>query len=609
MDGLFSIDYSSSGNRECVRAHTACVKNVAPAARQITKRYPTLLKPNRSPSVDGRSMIFLLGWRPYAILAALCLALYLPGMSTIPVLDRDEARFAQATRQMLETGDPLHIRFQNEARNQKPAGIYWLQAASVRAFSDPASTAIWPYRLPSLIGAGLAVLLTFGLGRALLGEAPDTDSGASRTALIAAVLLATALGTMAEAHIAKTDAALLAAIVAGQGALGIAYVRARAGKPVSAGIAALFWAAEITAILLKGPIGPVLALVTAVTLLIADRDAAWLRALRPLAGSIVTVLVIAPWLYAIERATEGRFLADSLGHDFLSKLLGAQESHGAPPFYYLTLAMVTFWPGSLFLAPTLIRGWQRHEQPLVRFLLAWIVPAWVAMELIPTKLPHYVLPLYPALALLAAGAIAEGFGSAERVWARWTGWAVEALWVAVTLFLAGALIFLPVRFGTGVGIAGPAAAFVLICLTALWLWRRPGPAATTVTMAAMALALTIPAAIWVLPSLDRLWLSRDVAALVARDPPPAGASLVTLGYTEPSLVFLLGGKLRVAMVSGAVAELAGGGDVLVNGREDAQFLQGLTARGLQATPIGSVRGTDYSNGQRLVLTLYRLEPK
>jgi 4-amino-4-deoxy-L-arabinose transferase-like glycosyltransferase len=609
MDGLFSIDYSSSRNRECVVAHTACVKNVAPAARQITKRYSTLLKPNRSPSVDGRSMIFLIGWRPYAMLAALCLALYLPGMSTIPVLDRDEARFAQATRQMLDTGDFVHIRFQDEARNQKPAGIYWLQAAAVSAFSDPASPAIWPYRLPSLIGAGLAVLLTFGLGRTLLGEAPDADANAPRTALIAAVLLATALGTMAEAHIAKTDAALLAAIVAGQGALGLAYVRMRAGKSVSAGIAVLFWAAEIAAILLKGPIGPVLALVTAVTLLIADRDAAWLRALRPLAGSIVTVLAIAPWLYAIERATEGRFLADSIGHDFLSKLLGAQESHGAPPFYYLTLAMVTFWPGSLYLAPTLIRGWQRHEQPLVRFLLAWIVPAWVAMELIPTKLPHYVLPLYPALALLAAGAIAEGFGSAEQPWARWTRWAVEALWVAVTLILAGALIFLPIRFGAGVGIAGSAAAAVLICLMALWLWRRPGPAATTATMATMALALTIPAAIWVLPSLDRLWLSRDIAALVARDPPPAGASLVTLGYTEPSLVFLLGGKLQVAMVSSAVAELAGGGDVLVNGREDAQFLQGLTARGLRATPIGSVRGTDYSNGQRIVLTLYRVEPK
>jgi 4-amino-4-deoxy-L-arabinose transferase-like glycosyltransferase len=552
---------------------------------------------------------FLAGWRPYALLGALCLALYLPGMSTIPVLDRDEARFAQATRQMLETGDFLHIRFQNEARNQKPAGIYWLQAAAVSAFSDPESTAIWPYRLPSLIGASLAVLLTFGVGRALLSDAPDANAAAPRTAAIAAVLLAAALSTMTEAHIAKTDAALLGAIVAGQGALGLAYTRARSGKPVSARIAALFWAAEIAAILLKGPVGPALALATAATLSIADRDAAWLRALRPLAGSIAAVLAIAPWLYAIERATEGRFLADSLGHDFLSKLLGAQESHGAPPFYYLVLTMLAFWPGSLYLAPTLIRGWQRHEQPVVRFLLAWIVPAWVVMELIPTKLPHYVLPLYPALALLAAGVLAEGIGQGERVWARWARRAVEALWVAASVIIAGAMIVLPIRFGPGTDIAGLASAIVLIVLMTLLLWRRPAPIAAAATIAALSLAVTIPAAIWVLPSLDRLWLSRDVAALVAQDPPPAGTRLVILGYTEPSLVFLLGGKLQLSMVASAVTGLAGGSEVLVSGREDAQFLQGLAARDLEAQPIGSVRGTDYSNGQRMVLTLYRVGPK
>src|SRR5258708_505866 len=98
--------------------------------------------------------VWLVGWRPSALLAALCLLLYLPGIASIPPLDRDEARFAQATRQMLETGDFLRIRFQDQARNKKPAGIYWLQAAAVAVFSTPASTAIWPYRLPTRRGRG-----------------------------------------------------------------------------------------------------------------------------------------------------------------------------------------------------------------------------------------------------------------------------------------------------------------------------------------------------------------------------------------------------------------------------------------------------------------------
>src|SRR5260370_9579833 len=113
---------------------------------------------------------WLVGVRPYALLAALCLLLYAPGLASIPPLDRDEARFAQASRQMLETGDFLRIRFQDEARNKKPAGVYWLQAAAVAVFSTPATFAIWPYPFPSLLGAMAAVLLTFAPGTALFAS-------------------------------------------------------------------------------------------------------------------------------------------------------------------------------------------------------------------------------------------------------------------------------------------------------------------------------------------------------------------------------------------------------------------------------------------------------
>src|SRR5205823_13037158 len=136
--------------------------------------------------------------------------------------------------------------------------VYWLQAAAVAAFSAPASVAIWPYRLPSLLGAMAAVLLIFGLGTALFSSGEE-GAAARLTAFFAALLLGTALGTIIEAHVAKTDAALLAAVVGGQGALGLVYVRARTGRPVTPAGAALFWVAETAAILLKGPPGPVLA--------------------------------------------------------------------------------------------------------------------------------------------------------------------------------------------------------------------------------------------------------------------------------------------------------------------------------------------------------------
>src|SRR6185437_2951541 len=92
------------------------------------------------------------GIRPYILLALLALAPDLPGIAALPVLDRDEARCAQATRQMLETGDFLRIAYQDEARNKKPYGSNSLQAAPVAALRHAASDAIWTYRVPSHLG-------------------------------------------------------------------------------------------------------------------------------------------------------------------------------------------------------------------------------------------------------------------------------------------------------------------------------------------------------------------------------------------------------------------------------------------------------------------------
>ncbi|HWD60269.1 MAG TPA: glycosyl transferase [Stellaceae bacterium] len=537
---------------------------------------------------------WLAGWRPYALLGALCLCLYLPGIAALPVLDRDEARFAQATRQMLESRDFLDIRFRDEARNNKPAGIYWLQAAAVAALSTPRSTAIWPYRVPSLIGATLAAMLTFALGRRLLDD--------KRPALLAAMLLAAALGTLAEAHIAKTDAALLAATAAGQGALGLAYVRARGGARAGPCTIALFWLAEIAAIYLKGPVGPGLALVTAASLSLADRDARWLRALHPAAGLTVTALAVAPWLYAIEHATAGRFLGQAVGHDLLAKITGGQEAHGAPPLYYLGLAFVTFWPGSWLIAPAVLGGWRRRAEPARRFLLAWLIPAWIALELVPTKLPHYALPLYPALALLAAASLVDGVDLGR--WGRWLVRANRLLWLAVTLAIAVAWIVLPVRLGSGAMPAGIAGTVLILALAALFLWQRLRPLRATALLAAMSVVLAI-AGSFIVPALDRLWLSRGAAALATAHPPPNG-SLTVVGYNEPSLVFLLNGSFKTQT---ADVPVPAGGEALVSSRDTAAFEQAEAASGLAAQAIDAVPGIDYSNGQHLTLTLYRIVPR
>jgi 4-amino-4-deoxy-L-arabinose transferase-like glycosyltransferase len=542
------------------------------------------------------------GWRPYALLILLCLGLYVPGLAALPVLDRDEARFAQASRQMLETGDYLHIRFQDEARNKKPAGIYWLQSAAVAAFSTADSPAIWPYRLPSLLGALAATLLTFTLGRALVG---------AEAALLGAALLASALGVVAEAHLAKTDAVLLATAVAAQGALALLYRAARQGEVPRRGWALLFWLAQGLAILVKGPVVPLLSLLTVLSLVIADREARWLRSLHPLWGVPLALVMTAPWLIAINTATGGAFMGEAVGHDFLGKLVGAQEAHGAWPGTYLLMLWVSFWPGSLLLAPAAAWAWQERARPAARFLIAWAVPFWLALELVPTKLPHYLLPAYPALALLAArGCLALADGSLPP--RRWLQRGGVALFLLASLLLAVVLALAPLRFVGRVDSAGIAAACIILVFgtrLALMALRRAGAglAARAVVLGLLVLPLGFAL---VAPGLDTLWLSRSAAAMVQRYRPPRDAPVVAVGYSEPSLVFLLGTRTRSLTPDAAAQYLttARGAAALVSGVDDAAFRAALRRRGWEARAVERTGGLDYSNGKALTLTLYTGAP-
>ena len=542
------------------------------------------------------------GWRPYALLLLLTLALYLPGIAALPVTDRDEARFAQASRQMLETGDYLRIRFQDEARNKKPVGVYWLQAATVALVSNAGSSAIWPYRLPSLVGAIAAVLLTFALGRTLVGATP---------ALLGAALLAACLGLVSEAHLAKTDAVLLATVVAAQGALGRIYVESRrGGASASPATVALFWIAEALGILVKGPVTPLVSLFTAAALSLADREARWLSGLRAPWGVPLMLLIAAPWFIAIGLATDGAFFAESVSHDFFGKILGAQEAHGAPPGSYLVLAFATFWPGSLLLAPTLFWAWRERRMPAERFLIAWILPFWIVLELVPTKLPNYALPLYPALALLVGRALLATGGASAGRW-RVVHALVLAIWLTVALALAAALAFLPLSFGQLAGGAGVVAAAVLLVFgsrLAWTAWRNPGPGLVA-RLTLLALLVFAPGFGLVAPSLDPLWLSRGAAALVARLQPSAGP-VVVVGYAEPSLVFLLGTRTRSLSPEAAASYLTTtpGAAALVSDGDDAAFRHALAARGSEPRLVGHLAGIDYNNGKRRGLSLYQGAP-
>jgi len=559
----------------------------------------SIAPPAAKPPLGGR-LLAALARHPLPLLTLLCLALWLPGIVSLPALDRDESRFAQSSRQMLESGNYVDIRLGHVPRYNKPVGIYWLQAATTAAASPFAGTdRIWTYRLASLLGALVAVWLTVWCARAALG---------AEAAFLSGALMAGTLLLAAEATIATTDAVLLACTLAVQGVLLRVWRAARdADAPQPSTLLVLAgWAALALGILVKGPVTPALAAATLIPLCLWDRKFRWLARFQPLLGLPVLLAIVLPWLIAIAMASHGAFFEQSLGNDFAAKLAGAQEGHSAPPGYFLLLSAASFWPAVLFVAPAIAAAIPRHNETAIRFLLVWAAGWWLLVEAVPTKLPHYILPAYPALAMLAAAWIT---GAGLSLWEKLAAWFSGLQFAIGAGALAAALVILPRLYGGG---------------DVLWLWAAAGLGGVLALTAlglfaggkrGWALAVSLAAALALLPSLsagagpqlDQLWLTTRLAAAAVKhgragDPPP-----VLAGYTEPSMLFALGPDLGLADGAGA-AELAArdGGLALIETREKGAFLARLAEKEADAVPLETVTGFNYSRGQKAEVTIYRV---
>ncbi len=553
-------------------------------------------------SSPAASVLGRLAQWPAASLLVLCAILWLPGVFVLPPLDRDESRFAQASKQMVETGDFVDIRFSSGTRYNKPVGIYWLQSAATELFGGGAHDRIWTYRLPSLIGGYLSLLLVFWCARAF---APPP------TAFAAAALLGASVLMTAETQIATTDAVLLAAILGAQAVLMRLYLAERGAGGARPGrkLVLAGWVAFAIGVLVKGPVIAAVLGVTALALSLWDRDWRWLKATRPLAGLLVTAAVALPWLIAILIVSHGAFYKQSLGHDFATKIMSGQESHGAPPGYYFALATVTLWPAVLFVLPGLCAAVARRQEPAIRFLLAWVGASWLMFEFVPTKLPHYILPAYPALAMLAALWALAPNAAGE------TGWARALRYFAGVQFLVGLIAFplfaivAPAKFGSGTtieleAVAGIGAAIGVGALAFFFVGRRSAALGAAIAAAAVLIPLLT---VGVAPRLDALWLSPRAAALVAKDRRAGDPPAVIAGYAEPSLIFLLGTQTQVGAGTDA-AKIAArqGGLALIEDRERDAFLAQLGALDTQAFVVGVLDGYDYSRGRKMHITVYRV---
>ncbi|KAF0178814.1 MAG: glycosyltransferase family 39 protein [Hyphomonadaceae bacterium] len=497
---------------------------------------------------------------------------------------------------MLESGDFFRIRLQDEPRYKKPIGAYWLQAASVATFSDVEKREIWAWRLPSMLGAVIATLATFWGGIVLVGR---------RAAFIGAALLATSVLLSTEGMIAKTDAMLCAMTALAMAALARIFMRKGGARA-----AIVFWAALACGVLLKGPIAPMVAGLAIIALLAWTRDARRLASLVSPIGATVAALILTPWLYAISRESGGG-LAD-MARDIAPKLGGGGEHGSRPPGLHLLLLPILIFPASLGLAPAFSLAKSTFAAPRndpvhdgVRFLLAWLAPTWLVFEIATTKLAHYPLPVYPAIALLAGAGLARCFAEDG---------ARRRLHMLVPFALGGAglaavLVFAATWSVTGsddlVARAQPTAmACGVVLLLALGLIAMAKkPAALVGAVIAAALALLFIGREIVAPHAEHVLVSRAASrALEAAGLHADTTPLLVVGYREPSLVFAEGTETRLLQGFEAGDTAAEGQTVLVEGRERALFEIALLARKRAFAPVGPpVSGQNYSNGDDVTL--------
>ncbi|PHR61617.1 MAG: hypothetical protein COA43_02480 [Robiginitomaculum sp.] len=548
--------------------------------------------------------------RDCGLLILLVLVMVLPGLSGLPVIDRDEARYAQASVQMIETGDYIDIRFQDRARHKKPAGAYWLQALSVKAFSDVNNRDIWAHRIPSVIAAILAILATYLGGISLIGR---------QSALIGSALLATGIVFVFESHIAKTDALLCACAAVTLVTLGKLHLKS------SRKLAIVFWIALGCAVMIKGPILPMLIGLCLLSLVIWERSVHWLKPLTYWLGPVLFLVIVLPWAILIWQKTNGAFFTNAIIGDLTPKLKGGHERHGGAPGYYVLTTWLAFWPACLFLLPGLsfaIRagrakniegGFHKNVAKSARFLLCWSVPFFIMLEIVPTKLPHYTLPIYPALTLMAgAGIMALSKVNLFPVSRRIGAFLFAIFSIALIVALLGAEAYygdMPTWSFLVMAIV-----VVLVLFAAIRLWQGQSIPAFQAALCAT-LFMSIYTYQFTLPNLHAMNIGKRVQiALRAENITAKDVQIYSPQFTEPSLVYHLGTHILLGKAQERLSTLAlNPHDIVIldklnpkNEAYEPALKDYLKVQNQCLTPLTYVEGFNYAKGDYVNLEISRV---
>jgi 4-amino-4-deoxy-L-arabinose transferase-like glycosyltransferase len=500
------------------------------------------------------------------------LACFLPGLATLAPFDRDETHSVLSTQRMTQSGNYTEPRLAEEPPRFLPIGIYWLEGLAAWA----AGPALSSYRLPSMLGGVAAALLTWWAALAF---------GRPRAALLAGLLLAAGFVVAGEARVARADTVSLAAIVLSQGALARIWLRPDDEPDYLLGL--LFWTGLGLGLLVQGLVAPVVVGLTIVVLAFEKGGFVWLRRLAPMAGAVWLLFLLLPWVIAWLIAA-GR--TDPTAEADTARL-AVQSDFKVPPGIHAVVFGFVFWPGAVFAALAIPFVLDNARRRVVFFAIAWTLPAWVAIELFADRVPHSILPVCPAIAILAATAIDE-----DAI--RRTGWFASLLRLGLVLvpLVTGVMLvglLLPESPGnaalSALALAG-SVAVAAVAWNALQIWQAPVSATALSVISAVLFYLGVFG--MAVPHFASLRTAERVMAAARASLACDKPQFVATGFREPSLLLAGGGAIRLTDSPGAADFLAAGDcrAALVERGRQAAFTQSAADLGLELEVQGDVSG-------------------
>jgi 4-amino-4-deoxy-L-arabinose transferase-like glycosyltransferase len=275
----------------------------------------------------------------------------------------------------------------------------------------------------------------------------------------------------------------------------------------------------------------------------------WPSVLLKIVLAIAIILAIGlPWVIAMQHRLPGG-LSNTFQHDVLKRMTQPLEQHKGPPGYYLLFFFVSFFPWCLLLPTAVKIAWRNRREPLIRFSLAAVIGPWVMFELIQTKLPHYVLPCFPFLAIVVADCVVRALRNEHDEWTK-RGWmtAVAVFCVILTLLGLGPWAATVRRFGFDrLPYAAMAIVSVVAAAFAVYIYLRFASGRLDRAIRALGVSMVVLMAVlftWYLPAARFLHLSEEVGAYLQSVGATRVGDVYMIDYKEDSLPFYQGGSIR-----------------------------------------------------------------